>query len=143
MPQAFRTRLLFWSLLAVTWWLLQFIGTHVRFSIPGETVSAVDKYYHSGAFFGLTLLLCSAYEAWRPQQEWGYFGVFLLVIAYGGIDEWTQSFVGRDSDVLDWFADFGGSAAGVGLMFLMAAFWRRSAAAAASSADASAAVSTR
>ncbi|WP_254510995.1 VanZ family protein [Anatilimnocola floriformis] len=136
---AFRSRLFLLSLVAGAWWTLQFIATHVPIALPGAA-NSLDKYQHSSAFCVLTILLCSAYETWRPRREWGYFGVFLLVIAYGGLDEWTQSFVGRHSDVLDWFADFGGSACGVGLMFFVAAFWRRSAAA---SDAASAAVSTR
>jgi VanZ family protein len=139
---SFRLRLLVWSLLAAFWWLLLFVGTHIPMTLPG-TANSLDKFQHAGAFCGLAVLLCSAYEAWRPRREWGYVGVFLLAIGYGAADEWTQQFVGRQSDWRDWFADFGGAACGVGLMFFVAAFWRRSAAAAAASADASAVVSTR
>ena len=142
-PHPIRRRLLIWSLLAAVWWALLFVATHIPIDLPGPA-NSLDKFQHAGAFFGLAVLLCSAYEAWRPRREGGYFGVFLLAAGYGAIDEWMQSFVGRQSDVLDWFADFGGAACGVGLMFLVAAFWRaRSAAAAAASADASAVVSTR
>jgi len=142
-PHAFRMRLLIWSLLAAVWWGLIFVATHIPIDLPGPPGS-LDKLQHASAFLGLAVLLCAAYEAWRPRQEAGYLGVFLLAAGYGAIDEWTQSFVGRQSDVLDWFADLGGAACGVGLMFLVAAFWRaRSAAAAAASAEASAVVSTR
>jgi VanZ family protein len=138
-PRSLRLRLLFWTCLAIAWWTLIFVATHIPIQLPGP-VTALDKYQHAAAFLGLAVLLCAAYEAWRPRQEWGYLGVFLAAGAYGAIDEWTQSFVGRQSDVLDWFADLGGVALGVGLMFLFAA---RSAAAAAASADASAVVKTR
>lgn len=142
-PRSFRLRLLFWTCLAVGWWALLFVATHIPLDLPGA-VTAQDKYQHAGAFFGLAVLLCATYEAWRPRREWGYFGVFFAVAVYGALDEWTQSFVGRQSDVLDWSADLGGAALGVGLMFLVAAFWRaRSAAAAAASAEASAVVNTR
>lgn len=142
-PRSFRLRLLFWTCLAAGWWALLFVATHVPLDLPGP-VTALDKYQHAAAFLGLAVLLCAAYETWRPQEEWGYLGVFLATGIYGGLDEWTQSFVGRQSDVLDWFADLGGAALGVGLMFLVAAFWRvRSAAAAAASAEASAVVNTR
>jgi VanZ family protein len=142
-PRSFRLRLLFWTCLAVVWWALIFVATHIPLHLPGP-VSALDKYQHAAAYLGLAVLLCAAYESWRPRREWGYLGVFLAAAAYGALDEWTQSFVGRQSDLLDWFADLGGAALGVGLMFLVAAFWRaRSAAAAAASADASAVVNTR
>lgn len=140
-----RSRLLLWTGLALTWWALIFIGTH----LPGTLVggfSSLDKVQHAGAFFGLAVLLCAAYEAWRPRREWGYLIVFLLTISYGAIDEWSQSFVPyRSSDVCDWLADAGGAALGVGLMFFFAACCRsRSAAtAAALAADASSDVSTR
>jgi VanZ family protein len=142
-PRSLRLRLLFWTCLAAGWWALLFVATHVPMDLPGP-VTALDKYQHAAAFLGLAVLLCAAYEAWRPRQEWGYFGVFLAAGMYGALDEWTQSFVGRQSDVLDWLADLGGAALGVGLMFLVAAFWRaRWAAAAAASADASSLVNTR
>jgi VanZ family protein len=130
-PQAFRLRLLFWTGLAVAYWLLIFGLTHSQVGLPGP-VSFFDKLEHAGAFCGLAVLLCAAYESWRPQRRAGYFAVFLAVAAYGAFDEWTQGFVGRHSDVRDWLADLGGAACGVGLMFLVAAFWRpRSAAASA------------
>lgn len=140
-PRSFRLRLLFWTCLAAGWWALLFVATHVPIDLPGP-VTALDKYQHAAAFLGLAVLLCAAYESWRPRQEWGYLGVFLAAGMYGALDEWTQSFVGRHSDVLDWFADLGGAALGVGLMFLVAAFWRARSAAAASAA-ASSLVNTR
>ena len=136
-----RYRLLIWTGLAGLWWSLIFIGTHIPLNMPGGA-NALDKVQHAGAFFGLAVLLCAAYEAWRPGREWGYCFVFLAAIAYGGIDEWTQSFVPyRSSDVRDWLADAGGAALGVGLMFFFAACWRSRSASAA--AVASADVSTR
>ena len=137
-------RLLLWTGIAVAYWAALFLATHLPIAIPGAA-NSLDKLQHAGAFFGLAVLLCAAYEAWRPRREWGYLGVFLATAAYGAIDEWTQSFVpNRYSDVRDWLADLGGAALGVGLMFLVAAFWRaRSAAAAAASAAASAGVKTR
>lgn len=107
------------------------IGVHAA-------AAANDKVQHATAFFGLGVILCGAYEAWRPNREAGYFAVFLAIAVYGGIDEFTQGFVSnRQSDFRDWLADLGGAALGVGLMFLVASFWR------ARSAAASAAVNTR
>lgn len=140
-PTSLRSRLLLWTGLAGLWWALIFIGTHIPASLPGGP-SFIDKFEHASAFFGLAALLCAAYEAWRPRQQWGYCLVFVAAIVYGAIDEWTQSLVPyRSSDWRDWLADAGGAALGVGLMFFCAAFWRsRSADVAAA---ASAEVSTR
>jgi VanZ family protein len=148
-----RGRVLFWTSLAVVWWLLIFIGTHMP---PlGRTTSgpmaglwklvyqavriladAPDKVHHAVAFFGLAVFLCAAYESWRPGREWGYCFIFLAAIAYGALDEWTQAFIPyRSPDVLDWFADAGGAALGVGVAFLFAASRRSASAAALASAE--------
>jgi hypothetical protein len=142
-------RLLVWICVAAVYWVFLFMLTH----LPGRALgyllnrmpigihaaaAANDKVQHAIAFFGLGVILCGAYEAWRPNREWGYLGVFLAIAVYGGLDEFTQGFVGsRQSDFRDWLADLGGAALGVGLMFLVASFWR------ARSSAASADVSTR
>ncbi|QDU25175.1 VanZ like family protein [Anatilimnocola aggregata] len=123
--------------MAAAYWALIFTLTHVPLSFPGP-VGSLDKLQHGSAFFGLAVLLCSAYGAWRPHDTLGYIWVFIAIAAYGAIDEITQGFVPyRYPDFFDWLADVGGAAVGVGLMFLVAAFWpaRAAAAAAVASAD--------
>lgn len=70
-----------------------------------------DKVVHFALYFGLTWL-----GAWRLRTYPGrltrpslflWAGVFA---AYGGIDEWLQSYVGRTMSLFDWFADVAGVA---------------------------------
>jgi VanZ family protein len=142
-PPSFQRRVLFWLGLAVGYWALIFTLTHVPGSVGGVP-RVGDKTAHALAYFGLAVLLCSAYSAWRPGAPLGYLGVFVAVAAYGAIDEITQGLVPfRQPDFLDWLADVGGAACGVGFMFLVAAFWPARWTAAAAASAASADVSTR
>lgn len=134
-------RLLLWLGMAVAYWLLIFTLTHLPGSVGGMP-RVSDKLAHAAAYFGLAVLLCAAYGAWRPEASFGYVGVFLAIALYGALDEITQGFVpNRQPDFFDWLADVGGAALGVGFSLLVAAFWPARAAAAA--ADASPAVKTR
>lgn len=123
MPPGLKARLLLISAMAAAYWALIFTLTHVPISLPGP-VSSLDKLQHASAYFGLSILLCWAYASWRPHDPLGFIWCFVAIAIYGALDEITQGFIpGRYPDFFDWVADVGGSAVGVGLMFLGAAFW--------------------
>ncbi len=86
-------RILFWAAL---------VFCFVMAVIPAPVeLGGSDKYQHIAAFATLTALALLAYREVNPLF------LFAAVAAFGGLIEIVQglSFVGRDSDVVDWFAD--------------------------------------
>jgi VanZ family protein len=64
-------------------------------------VTDFDKVVHFAVFGLLATLVCRLGRGWKAAA-WG----FLAAAAYGGLDEWHQSFVPeRSSELADWIAD--------------------------------------
>ena len=141
LPRSFPWRILLWTGLTIGYWLLIFGLTHAPGDMSGP-VNGHDKLQHAAAFFGLTVLLCAAYNTWRGLNVAGCLMILLVVSCYGALDEVTQQLIrGRFMSLYDWFADLVGACLGVVVGFGWAAFWRSRAAA--SSAAASAELKTR
>ncbi len=94
------------------------VATHM----PGVRVPTkfeyTDKIIHLSAFAGLTVLVCVAL---RPRRAW-LAGIALM--GYAALDEWTQQFAQRNTDVYDWVADTLGIWIALGLVALVTR-WRR------------------
>lgn len=94
--------------LALGWWLLMFLGTHLPMP-PKTHVSLNDKLQHAGAYAGLMVLLLGAARGLRRRSWRVYLTVFALGAAYGVADELTQLLVpNRSAELLDWIADVTG-----------------------------------
>lgn len=90
------------------YWIALVLATHYpTVQIPGE-FSYRDKVVHFGAFALLALLVYRV-VATRARAAAVWLTAVVLV-PYAALDEYTQQFVGRDTDLLDWFADVGGIA---------------------------------
>lgn len=93
-----------WRRLALpVYWLALIAATHYpRVPIPGDVPNS-DKILHFVAFALLALLfwlfLGARASIWRAA---------LVLIPYSALDEYTQQFVGRDSNFPDWYADVAG-----------------------------------
>jgi len=93
------------------YWLALVVATHYpRVRIPGE-IPQSDKLIHFAAFAILAVLFWLFMAARAPSWLIG-----LALIAYAGLDEYTQQFVGRDTDLVDWLADVGGIVVVVGVL---------------------------
>lgn len=112
--------LLFYRLPAWIWGIAMFIGT----SIPGDYLPSIivltpDKLLHSGAFFGLTILVYRALNIDNNglSLRRRFFATTLYItLGYGVFDELHQHFIpGRQPDVFDFLAD----AVGVGLAIIV------------------------
>jgi VanZ family protein len=79
-----------------------------------------DKAEHFIAYFGLTLLASLAWGL-RRSLVW----VFFAMVALGGVLEILQSFVGRDAEWGDFFANDLGALAGLGVAVVYLAIPRR------------------
>jgi VanZ family protein len=106
------------------YWLLMFAGTHLPERLDPVAAPAKgrndDKLVHCVAYAGLAFLLCSA-----GSVSWGFRRsllalVLLVTMTYASFDEWTQHFVGRDTE---WFesndgqriGDLGADVLGIGV----------------------------
>jgi VanZ family protein len=82
-----------------------------RSTVAAPSITNFDKLVHFLAFGLLATLMCRLGHGWR-SAGWS----LLIASAFGGSDEWHQSFVpGRFSDVFDWVADTLGAGVAVGL----------------------------
>jgi len=102
----------------VCYWTLCFLLTHIPMS--GALKSQIwhmphqDKVVHLILYAGLAWLLVWVLEEWTHRPNFARFGGFVIAVAYGGVDEWLQSFIpSRSMDGFDWLADTLGSAVGV------------------------------
>jgi len=109
--------------LAVYWPLL-FIATHIPINNIGGQTGMSDKTMHWLAYLGLVFfvwLAVSPYDKvnWRKAKAWV---ILAVIVWYGVIDEWLQSYVGRGTEVNDILADTIGALVGLGLLSVFS-FW--------------------
>jgi len=110
-------------LLLAVYWCLIFTGTHLP-TMPAAVPKYNDKIVHFSAFFGLAVLL--SYCTNSKKSVWRFGTIAIICIAYGAIDEWTQSFVrGRQTDVYDLFADISGTLTGIVIYAIGRLMWAR------------------
>ena len=109
-------RILPWVILAVYWPLL-FTTTHIP-RLPDLQVLGRDVTLHFCAYLILTLLFWLArYGARRPSiTSVPFYWTLLLMMVYAAVDEFTQSFVGRHGDPIDWCSDVAGTLAALILL---------------------------
>lgn len=110
---------------AVAWALIIFVISSVPSSaMPKLSILAYDKAIHAIIFFIFGLLVYYALEPQHvvPTFYWQRSLVALvIVIAYGGLDEFHQHFVpGRTPDVYDALADAIGGVASAVAWFIYA-----------------------
>ena len=107
-----------WRLGMLTlYWAALFLGTHRQ---PGPSgvfdtyAAAFDKLLHFLAYAGLAWLLAWACQLRPTGGNWRRtIGLWLLVVAYGALDETTQLLVGRSCHLYDWLADVAGATVGM------------------------------
>jgi len=113
------------ALILAIYWPALFILAHMP--IPGviQEADVSDKSLHFLAYLILAFLLRSTVSggqkvSWRKAAPWL---VLFVIVVYGILDEWLQSYVaGRSSDVRDFFADMAGTLTGLILCSFLA-FW--------------------
>jgi VanZ family protein len=103
------------------YWLFLFCITHFPYLRLGGPVPESDKLAHITAFALLAFLLWRFVETFgRPLDArfvWTALGGLAL---YAAADEYLQDFVGRSTDVVDWFGDM------LGVVLMLGCLeWRR------------------
>lgn len=101
----------------IVYWGLCFIITHVPLSALGgighSDIPHRDKLAHLVLYSGLAWLLSWVFTlvGWKLAVRTT---VFLVVVGYGALDEWLQSFIpSRSMDFADWLADVAGACLGM------------------------------
>ena len=89
------------------WGALAFATHYPRVRIPGEIPDS-DKLVHFAAFGLLALLFWLFRTGVRPLTARDVWIAAAVLIAYATLDEYTQQFVGRYTDVADWIANLTG-----------------------------------
>jgi VanZ family protein len=92
------------------YWVLLFAATHYpRVRIPGE-IPQSDKIVHFSAFGLLAFLVWRFEAALRPLGDRFVWVIGPVLMAYAALDEYTQQFFGRYTDVADLAANTAGIA---------------------------------
>ena len=109
----------------VLYWPGLFVLTHIPIPHVVQEADVSDKNLHFLAYLILTFLIWSAVSGdrkvkWRRAAPWL---VLFVILVYGILDEWLQSYVaGRSCDVRDFFTDLAGALAGLILSSFLT-FW--------------------
>ncbi|UCC21823.1 MAG: VanZ family protein [Planctomycetota bacterium] len=106
------------------YWPAIFVLAHIPVPKFFHGAHVSDKTLHYIAYFVLVFLLWFALGPgskvkWRRPAVWC---VLFVVVCYGVLDEWLQGYVGRDADVVDFFADLAGALTGLILLTIFS-FW--------------------
>ena len=98
-----------WRLALPVYWIALAAATHYpRVQIPGELPSS-DKILHFSAFAILAFLLWQVLASRaRPLTAATVWIAAAILIPYAAIDEYTQQFVGRYTELADWVANAAG-----------------------------------
>jgi len=113
--------------LLVFYWPAIFILTHMPLEHVSKWVLQVhisDKTLHYLAYLLLSFLLWVSIRPlskvnWRRYDVWW---LLLVIVWYGAFDEWLQSYVGRNCDVMDFFANLAGALTSLILLSIFS-FW--------------------
>jgi hypothetical protein len=117
-----RHKYILWSL--GIYWPVLFMSTHIPVPRVVNQSGMSDKLMHLLAYMTLTFfvwLAISPYEKvrWNRAKVWILLAV---VVWYGAFDEWTQGYVGRQTDIVDFCYDSGGSLVALGILSVLS-FW--------------------
>ena len=108
----------------LVYWPGAFILAHIPIPQLVYKIGVSDKSLHFLGYLILIFLLWFAISPdkkvnWRKAAVWW---VLFVVVWYGVVDEWLQSYVGRTCDVMDFLADLAGTLAGL-ILFSFFTFW--------------------
>ena len=109
----------------VVYWIVLAIVAHIPIPQLVYRAQVSDKWLHFLAYLNLVFLLWFSVRPdgkanWRNRLVWL---IFLVSVAYGGIDELLQPYVGRSKDLGDFLANAAGASVGL-IMFTFLAFWQ-------------------
>ncbi len=108
----------------VIYWIALVVFAHIPIPQLVYQARVSDKWLHFLAYLNLVFLTWFSIRPdekvrWHNQAAWL---VLMAVVVYGGIDELTQPYFGRNRDLMDFIANAGGVVTGLAFFTFMA-FW--------------------
>jgi VanZ family protein len=98
------------------YWLALFVATHLPTAMVPLPGGISDKMPHLVAYAILAAAFALAWRVTAGPLSWRQlFAAWILIVAYGAIDELSQTPVGRDANLRDWLADATGAAIGLAI----------------------------
>jgi VanZ family protein len=117
MQQRFRNFVkytLIWQIALALYWLALFVTTHIPSNFAALPGGSTDKIVHVTAFALLALLLATAWHLSVGQLGLRHMALaWIVLVLYGALDEWTQTFVGRQASLYDLASDALGALIGL------------------------------
>ena len=87
-------------------WIGAFTATHIPAKyIPRHIASLGDIVLHGIGFLGLSSWFILTLAAFGVKLEHRIILVLLVMLVYGAVDEYTQQFFGRSTELKDWLTD--------------------------------------
>jgi len=119
MQQRFRElvkRAAIWQIALALYWLALFVMTHIPSEMAELPGASTDKLVHVTAFALLALLLATAWHATVGPLALHHMALaWCMLVLYGALDEWTQTFVDREGSFYDLLGDALGALIGLAL----------------------------
>jgi hypothetical protein len=117
MQQRFRELLkqsIIWQIALGLYWLALFAMTHMPSEMAALPGASTDKIVHFAAFALLAMLLATAWHLTVGQIALRHMALaWVMLVLYGALDEWTQTFVDRQASVYDLLGDAVGALIGL------------------------------
>jgi VanZ family protein len=106
------------------YWPALFVLAHIPIPQLVREAGVSDKSLHFLAYLILVFLLWFATSPdkkvnWRKTGPWW---ILLIIVLYGIVDEISQGYVGRSSDILDFLSNLTGALTGL-VLFTLFTFW--------------------
>jgi VanZ family protein len=109
-----------WQVALGVYWLALFVATHIPSDLAALPGTSTDKFVHVTAFALLAFLLATAWHLTVGQLGLRHMALaWIVLVLYGAMDEWTQSFVGRTASVYDLLGDALGALIGLALFIAL------------------------
>lgn len=108
------------TVLLAIYWIAIFILTHTPIPHVVYKADVSDKTLHFVAYLIFTFLLWAAVSSGK-KIDWCKKTIWLIIpilVSYGAIDEWLQQYVGRSTDLADFYANMAGVTTGLVLLTL-------------------------
>jgi VanZ family protein len=129
MQQRFRKLLKYaavWQIVLGLYWLALFVTTHIPNDFAALPGASTDKLVHFTAFALLAFLLATAWHLSVGQLALRHLALaWIVLVLYGAMDEWTQSFVGRTASIYDLLVDALGALVGLVLFWCIATRFKK------------------
>ena len=103
-----------WQIALGLYWLALFVMTHMPSEMAALPGASTDKLVHVAAFALLAMLLATAWQLTVGRLTLRHMILaWIMLVLYGAVDEWTQTFVDRQASVYDLLGDALGALIGL------------------------------